>query len=85
MVSDVSSERTAGARMGLLRVEASSGHQVLLLAAVSDAPNAASVVGRAARRGRLGDEGGQAEVGEDAVDAVGVLDHGSQGELGVRG
>ena len=43
----------------------------------SDATHRPAVVGRAAGWGRLGDVGRQVQMGEDAVDAEGVVDEGA--------
>jgi len=58
LVSCVSSERAADAGVRRLGVLASSGWEVLLGVAVSEAPNAGLVVGWAASWGRLGNLGG---------------------------
>lgn len=66
---DEGAERDAGA----------GGSEVpgLLGAVGADAVVGPAVVGRAAGRGWLGDEGGQVQVGQQAVDAVGIVDQGT--------
>ena len=62
---------------------ASSAEQVLLAATVPKAVNLAAVVRGASGRCRPGNLCGQPEVGEEAVDAVGILDEGADDELAV--